>query len=158
MMRLLVTAAVLTMLAACSLGSTRGAQSAAVTGESQYCGTSSQDSQVHYFADVGAFSDWIEYRSISDFEPALAADGGAIVVEMGQRPTGGYNIKLDRSKTAIENGTLTLGLTWNAPRLDAAVSQALIASCVVIRPPQGEYSRIRAVDQLGNLRGQTSLR
>ncbi|MES1926940.1 protease complex subunit PrcB family protein [Salinisphaera sp. T31B1] len=158
MTRLLITTVLLTLIAGCSLNPFRGASGAQVIGESQYCGTASQDSAAHYFADASSFGDWIDYRSISEFKPSMAVNGGVIVVEMGQRPTGGYNIKLDRKDTKIANDTLTLSMVWNAPRLDAAVSQALIASCVAIRPPKGNYSRVRVVDQLGNLRGQASVR
>jgi len=157
MMRLLGAACIVALLAACSLSPTRKGQDARIVDESQYCGTSSQNSEVHYFADRDTFDDWLKYRSIKTFDPALARNGGVIIVDMGQRPTGGYNLKLNRDKSTIKNGTLTLNMTWNAPRLDAAVSQALIAQCVAIKPPTGEYNRVEVVDQLGNPRGQASL-
>ncbi|GAB3682786.1 protease complex subunit PrcB family protein [Salinisphaera aquimarina] len=158
MLRLATIFIVLGLLAACSINPFRGSSGARVVGESQYCGTSSQDSDAHYFADSSVFEDWLDYRSISEFKPSMAVNGGIIIVEMGQRPTGGYSIKLDRSKTKVQGNTLTLSMEWKAPRLDAAVSQALIASCVAIRPPAGNYSRIRVVDQLGNVRGEAAVR
>ena len=156
MYRLLLLSLLLPILAACALGPGRGGAKARVVGESQYCGTASQDSNVLYFPDAATFGDWIDYRGINEFEPDMAKRNGVVVVEMGQRPTGGYNIRLDNDKTAIEGNTLTLGMAWNAPRLDAAVSQALIASCVAIRPPQGSYKTVRVVDQLGKSRGQVT--
>lgn len=157
MYRLLLLSLLLPILAACAAGPGRGVQ-AQVVGESQYCGTASQDSSVRYFPDADAFGNWIDYRNTHDFNAGMAQGNGVVVVEMGQRPTGGYNIRLDNNETTIEDNTLTLGMTWNAPRLDAAVSQALIASCVAIRPPQGEYDTIRVVDQLGDLRGQARVK
>lgn len=159
MFRVFLLGTVMCLLAACSLNPMRGGgQNVKIVGESDYCGTSSQDSNALYFADADAFGDWIAYRSITEFKPSMARDNGVLVVEMGQRPTGGYNIKVDRGKTHIDNGTLTLGMEWNAPRLDAAVSQALIASCVAIEPPKGEYQRVQVVDQLGNVRGTARIR
>jgi len=158
MTRLLTTTVLLLLIAGCSINPFRGASGAQVIGESEYCGTSSQDSAAQYFADASSFGDWIDYRSVSEFKPSMAVNGGVIIVEMGQRPTGGYNIKRDRKQTKVVGDTLTLSMVWNAPRLDAAVSQALIASCVAIRPPKGNYSHIRVVDQLGNVRGETVVR
>ena len=155
MYRLLFSGLTLLALAACAMGPSRGGPEAKVIGESQYCGTASQDSAISYFANGSVFGDWADYRGINEFDADMARNNGVVVVEMGQRPTGGYNIKLDKNKTALENSTLTIGMEWNAPRLDAAVSQALIASCVAIRPPNGDYDSVRVVDQLGNLRGET---
>lgn len=157
MTRLLMTTGLLLLITGCSINPFRGASGAQMIGESEYCGTSSQDSAAHYFANASSFGDWIEYRSINEFKPSMAVNGGVVIVEMGQRPTGGYNIKLDRKQTKVVGDTLTLSMKWNAPRLDAAVGQALIASCVAIRPPKGDYRQIQVVDQLGNVRGQASL-
>ena len=158
MTRSLMSGLLLLVLAGCALGPGRGGTRVDVIGESQYCGTTSQDSDALYFADANAFGNWIDYRSINEFNPGMASPNGVIVVEMGQRPTGGYSVKLDKSRTAIKDDTLTIGMEWNAPRLDAAVSQALIASCVALRPPKGDYSEIRVVDQIDNLRGEASVR
>ena len=157
MTRSLFSGLLVLVLAGCALGPGRGGPSAKVIGESQYCGTTSQDSNALYFGNPTEFGNWIDYRSISEFSPSMVAPNGVIVVEMGQRPTGGYSVTLDKNKTAIENDTLTIGMDWKAPRLDAAVSQALIASCVAIRPPAGEYDKVRVVDQLGNLRGEANI-
>lgn len=157
MMRLAVMVVATGMLAACSLNPLHSGDQAEVIDKGTYCGTTSQDSAAHYFATPQALGDWLDYRSITEIKPAIAADGGVIIVEMGQRPTGGYKIELDDSKTKIENDTLTLGMVWSAPRLDAAVSQALIAPCVAIKPPAGQYDRVRIVDQLGNPRGEAKI-
>ncbi|WP_185015663.1 protease complex subunit PrcB family protein [Salinisphaera orenii] len=157
MTRMLLCGVALTLLAACSLNPFQRGDSLRVLEESRYCGTPSQDSDAVFFGDSARFGDWIAYRSIEEFDADLAADRGVLVVEMGQRPTGGYGIDLDRDKTAIEDDTLTIGMTWSAPRLDAAVSQALVAPCVVLRLPQGDYTDVRVVDQLGDVRGTATI-
>lgn len=127
-----------------------------VIGRNTYCGTPSQASAVHYFASPNAFQNWIDYRDISGFNPNMARNG-VLIVEMGERPTGGYRIDLDGKETGINNHVLTVGMDWHAPRLDAAVSQALISECVALHLPQGNYNKVKVVDQLGNTRGTADL-
>lgn len=157
MKRLIPLLAILALLGGCAtlhLGNPHGL---AVVGKTEYCGTPSQASDVHYFADPDAFGDWIAYRDISGLKPSMARHGGVIVVEMGERPTGGYKIILNRDKSGIRNGTLKIAMDWSAPRLDAAVSQALISECVALHPPKGDYHQVQVVDQLGNPRGSTQV-
>ncbi|MES1956032.1 protease complex subunit PrcB family protein [Salinisphaera hydrothermalis] len=144
-------------LSACSvLHLGQSASGVSVVGKNEYCGTPSQQSEVHYFATPDAFQNWIDYRNISGFNPKMARNG-VLIVEMGQRPTGGYDVELDGKKTGLKNGVLTVGMDWHAPRLDAAVSQAMITECVALHLPQGQYNKVRVVDQLGNLRGRVNL-
>lgn len=155
MTRFLVAAALAVTLAGCStlhLGG--GPPGLKIVGHSEYCGTASQASEVHYFATPDDYQNWIDYRNVKGLNANGAEKRGVVVVEMGQRPTGGYKLKLNRKKTKIKGDTLNLVMDWHAPRLDAAVSQAMITQCVAIRPPVGNYSKIRVVDQIGNSRGE----
>lgn len=127
-----------------------------VIGDSTYCGTSSQNSEVHYFADPNAFQNWIDYRNITDFNRKMARHG-VLIVEMGQRPTGGYNIQLNGEKTGVHGDTLRIAMDWHAPRLDAAVSQALTSECVALSLPPGDYDEANVVDQIGNSRGKVKV-
>lgn len=155
MTRYLVAAAMVALLAGCStlhLGG-GGPPGLKIVGNSTYCGTASQASEVHYFATPDAYQNWIDYRNVNGLDAEGAKKRGVVVVEMGQRPTGGYKLKLNRGKTKIQDNTLTLAMDWHAPRLDAAVSQAMITQCLAIRPPRGSYNEIRVVDQIDNSRG-----
>lgn len=151
-MQWIVAASGLALLAGCSVIPFNSGM-VNVVDSSVYCGTTSQQSAVHYFATQAAFAKWIDYRGIQAFDAGAAAEGGAIVVEMGQRMTGGYEMELMPGVTHIENNTLYLGMAWTAPPHYAAISQALTAPCVVIEPPEGDYDKIVVVDQLGNVRG-----
>lgn len=149
-------AACAALLAGCSvLSFNPGA--ANVLARGVYCGTTSQQSAVHYFATQAALARWIDYRGIRAFDADVLADGGAIVVEMGQRLTGGYDMELMPEVTHIEDNTLYLGVAWTAPPHYAAISQALTAPCMVVEPPDGQYSRVVVVDQLGNTRGTAEI-
>lgn len=122
-----------------------------------YCGTTSQQSAVHYFATKAELARWIDYRGIRAFDADAAAAGGVIVVEMGQRMTGGYEMTLMPDVTHIEGNTLYLGVKWTAPPHYAAISQALTAPCMVIEPPKGQYNQVVVIDQLGNKRGKAEI-
>lgn len=122
------------------------------------CGTTSQQSAVHYFATQADFERWIDYRGIHAFGAGAAADDGVIVVEMGQRMTGGYKMNLLPDVTHIDNDTLYLGVAWTAPPHYAAISQAMTAPCIVVAPPKGTYSKVVVIDQLGNTRGTATMR
>lgn len=124
-----------------------------VVDSAAYCGTTSQQAAVHYFATESALARWIDYRGIDEFGAGGAANGGAIVVEMGQRMTGGYKMKMLPDSTKVDNDTLYLGIAWEAPPEYAAISQAMTSPCVVIAPPAGDYDRVVVVDQLDNVRG-----
>jgi hypothetical protein len=159
MKRLLVLSLGLPWLAACSLNPMHAnADQARVLAKSDYCGTSSQTAAVHYFGDGESFGNWASQRGITEFDGQGIPASGVAVVEMGQRPTGGYNIRLDEENTGADGDTFTLRVRWEAPRLDAAVSQALIAPCLLIQPPPGDYRRIQLVDQLGNTRATARVR
>lgn len=143
-------------LAGCSfIGFTPGG--ANVIDSAVYCGTTSQMSAVHYFATESQLASWIAYRGIRGFDADAAANGGVIVVEMGQRMTGGYGMDVLPDATHIEDNTLYLGIAWTAPPEYAAISQAMTSPCMVIEPPPGDYDRVVVVDQLDNKRGTAEI-
>lgn len=153
MMRPVLSLFAVAALAGCSLlhlGSS--AHGVSVVGKTEYCGTPSQASEVHYFSDPDAFGNWINYRDVNGFNAGMAKNG-ILVVGMGQRPTGGYHLRLEGKHTGIKNGVLNITFDWHAPRLDAAVSQALTSECLAVKLPKGSYKTVKVRDQLGNVRG-----
>ena len=123
-----------------------------IVGKQKYCGSASQASEVHYFATQASFDNWVDFRDLSNWHETVRKPG-LMIVEMGQRPTGGYKLKLDNKTTRIEDDVLIVGFEWGAPRLDAAVSQAMTTQCVAVALPKGQYSTVDVQDQLGNSRG-----
>ncbi|WP_158583495.1 protease complex subunit PrcB family protein [Salinisphaera sp. Q1T1-3] len=151
--RVFLAVAFMAMLSGCATfglgGNSAGVK---VVGKQTYCGTPSQASDVHYFATDEAFQNWVSYRDIGSWHENVPPRG-LVVVEMGQRPTGGYALELDDKKTRVNDGTLQIAMDWHAPRLDAAVSQAMTTQCVALALPAGDYDNVTIVDQLGNSRG-----
>src|SRR5699024_6128049 len=87
-MRWSIIAFMTVLLAACSLNPLRWGDHGVVA-RGVYCGTTSQASEAHYFATRDALAEWIDHRDILAFDAGVMTDRGAIVIEMGQRPTGG---------------------------------------------------------------------
>ena len=141
------------MLTACStLGFGGNKAGVRIVGKQTYCGSASQASEVHYFSTQAGFDNWVNFRDLGNWHESVKAPG-LMIVEMGQRPTGGYKLTLDNEQTRIEDGVLSIGFDWAAPRLDAAVSQAMTTQCVAVALPKGNYTRVHVKDQLGNSRG-----
>ena len=157
LVRSIVGACAVLSLSACSvLGVGANTAGVKIVGKQQYCGTPSQSSEIHYFASQAAFDNWVQYRDVGDWQETVSSPG-LVVVEMGQRPTGGYKLHLDPNQTGLEDDVLKIGFDWRAPRLDAAVSQALTSQCVAVALPTGTYKKVEVLDQLGNKRGSFSV-
>lgn len=123
-----------------------------IVGKQKYCGSASQSSEVHYFASQAGFDNWVDFRDLGNWHETVRTPG-LMIVEMGQRPTGGYKLTLDNKQTQLKDNVLTVGFNWNAPRLDAAVSQAMTTQCVAVALPKSNYKQVKVLDQLGNARG-----
>ncbi len=147
-------ACVLTACATFGLGGNKAG--VRIVGKQKYCGSASQASEVHYFASQAGFDNWVNFRDLGNWHETVRKPG-LLVVEMGQRPTGGYKLVLDNEQTKIKGNVLTVGFDWQAPRLDAAVSQAMTSQCVAIALPDRAYDKVQVLDQLGNPRGSFSI-
>ncbi|HDP88491.1 MAG TPA: protease complex subunit PrcB family protein [Thioalkalivibrio sp.] len=82
-----------------------------------------------------------------DFEQA-----GVLLLEMGQRPTGGYAVALAEPVIAVDDGIATVTVNWQEPAPGAIATQALTSPCLLLEIPRGDYTSIRVVDQDGRLR------
>lgn len=81
-------------------------------------------------------------------------DNVAVLIEMGQRPTGGYGLELREPHAVLANGTVTVPINWREPAEDAVVTQALTSPCLLLTLPRREFETIKAVDQHGHTRAR----
>ena len=95
---------------------------------------------------TGLGSTQIGFPKIEPPEVDFARDY-VVLIDMGQRPTGGYALKLAQPSVAVEEGTATVRVDWIEPPPGAFVTQALTSPCLVLAVPRGDYSRLRVVDQ-----------
>jgi len=79
---------------------------------------------------------------------------GILIVAMGQKPTGGYGLELNREFAVISEDTAILRVSWIEPPEGAILPQIITSPCLVIILPKGPYSQIHLIDQNAHLRLQ----
>jgi len=79
---------------------------------------------------------------------------GILIVAMGQKPTGGYGLELNREFAAISDDTAVLRVSWIDPPKGAILPQIITSPCLAIILPKGPYSQIQLLDQDAHLRLQ----
>jgi hypothetical protein len=79
---------------------------------------------------------------------------GILIVAMGQKPTGGYGLEMNREFAVISNDTAVLRVSWIDPPKGAILPQIITSPCLAIILPRGPYSQIHLLDQDAHLRLQ----
>ena len=79
---------------------------------------------------------------------------GILMVTMGQKPTGGYGLKLNREFAVISDDTVVLRVSWIEPPKGAVLPQIITSPCLAVILPKGPYSQIHLLDQDAHLRLQ----
>ncbi len=82
----------------------------------------------------------------------LDAQASYIVVEQGQRRTGGYSLELRPQAMVDEEGLLTLNADWIEPAPDRMQIQILTSLCVLVQLPAQPYNSVELKDGKGNTR------
>lgn len=82
---------------------------------------------------------------------------GILVVAMGQKPTGGYGLALNREVAVISDDAAVLRVSWIEPPKDAILPQVITSPCLAVILPKGSYNRIRLLDQNEDLRLQVDI-
>lgn len=115
------------------------------------CNSGAADSAAYLFADAAGVQAWQAQRALSLAAPEVLADTPYALIEMGQRPTGGYGLAVSRA-AVLRGELLILSATFVSPGPDGYVSQALTSPCVLVRLPPGRYSSVEVQDQAGAVR------
>jgi hypothetical protein len=79
---------------------------------------------------------------------------GILIVSMGQKPTGGYRLELNRDFAVISDDTAVLSVSWIDPPKGSILPQIITSPCLAIIIPKGPYSKIHLLDQDAHLRLQ----
>ncbi len=79
---------------------------------------------------------------------------GILIVSMGQKPTGGYRLELNRDFAVISDDTAVLSVSWIDPPKGSILTQIITSPCLAIIIPKGPYSKIHLLDQDAHLRLQ----
>lgn len=85
------------------------------------------------------------------------ANEQVLQINMGQKTTGGYSLKLIEGESSIQHGWVQIHLQWNKPAAGMMVTMALTSPCVMLALPRYDYQGIRVFDQAGQLRLEKAL-
>jgi len=113
------------------------------------CGTANSQPRVQLFAGPGSARAWAATRTVA--LPEVLAETPHVVVELGQRASGGYGLAISRS-AVLRGGLLILRGTFISPAPGRVVTQALTSPCVLVQLPPGRYSAIEVQDPAGAVR------
>jgi hypothetical protein len=82
----------------------------------------------------------------------------ALLVEMGQKPTSGYQLELIDDGLYISQNHGYLTLKWVVPSKDSLLAQVISSPCLLLKLKRGDYKIIRVLDDAGVVRVSTSQR
>lgn len=124
-----------------------GYLSVATLASSQQCNTQQPTPKLSYFANAEQMPASLH----SLFSNAHEGEKGVLVlVEGGQRPTGGYAFDVLRLAT-LKDDTLTITGEWQQPPAGSMVTMATTAPCVLLEVSTGAFTRIELHDADGQL-------
>lgn len=124
-------------------------------GRAPQCGTESEKAVATVFTDANELRQWQDQRGIKLIDGDAVPAGPYAVVEMGQRPTGGYGLAISR-KAGIRRDLVVLKGTFISPEPGSNVAQAITSPCVLVGLPAGFNRGVVVFDQAGNIQA-TSL-
>jgi len=80
----------------------------------------------------------------------------ALLVEMGQQPTLGYQIALSKTYNLhITQGQARLTLDWIRPPADAMVAQMISSPCLLLKLERGAYSSVQILGRQNAIKAET---
>ncbi len=119
------------------------------------CGTQSEKSSASVFADAAELRQWQDQRGIKLIDSDAVPAGPYAVIEMGQRPTGGYGIAISR-KAGIRRDLVVLKGTFISPAAESGAAQVITSPCVLVGLPAGFNRGVVVLNQAGEIQA-TSL-
>lgn len=116
-----------------------------------YCNAPGEASTMTLLADSAAVKAWEATRSVSLSGEGTLPAGPYVVVDLGQRNSGGFGIAVSR-QAGFKNDILVLRATVFEPSAGGVSTQAITSPCSLVRLPQMSFASLRLIDQNGKLR------
>lgn len=82
---------------------------------------------------------------------------GALWIQMGIRPSGGYGLELRDPVALVRHGVATVAVGWRVPDPDRFVIQVLTSPCLLLKLPRQGIEKVHIQDQHGNLRARVNV-
>ncbi len=79
---------------------------------------------------------------------------GLVWIRMGQKPTGGFGLRLASSEALAEHGAAIVKVQWLEPRKGDYVTQMITSPCMLLKLPRSGFKEIAVVDQSGRSRAR----
>jgi len=123
------------------------------------CNSATVDSTIRLIGDADALAAFEAQRGIHLVGTAPLTAGPYVLIELGQRATGGYAIALSHRATEQKNH-LQLAATFFAPKPGQVVESSSTSPCVLIALPKPHnsprYTSIALTDPAGQVRAEWS--
>jgi len=82
---------------------------------------------------------------------------GGLLINMGQKRTGGYGIKLLDAPVTVKDKLATVQVHWLEPTPGGIQIQVLTSPCVLIKLPLNDYVHIKVIDQTNALKTEVKI-
>jgi hypothetical protein len=109
------------------------------------------DNPVHFEAAYRRFSR-VSIETLVELPDVDFSRDGVLLVEMGQRGSGGYSVDLATERVSVQGHTARVTVHWTEPQPGAILPQVITSPCAFIVLARGDYRRIEVVDETGRLR------
>lgn len=80
---------------------------------------------------------------------------GVLVITMGQKPSGGYQLDYLSDSARLTGKTLELTAIWQQPEPDTFVTQMIISPCLLLKLPAVVFEKIKVFDPSGKIQIET---
>ncbi|NGY05357.1 protease complex subunit PrcB family protein [Solimonas terrae] len=124
-------------------------------GRAMNCAAPTADTSLQMFASADAVRDWQRGNGLELIGDQAMLPGMYVLVELGQRTTGGYGIVIG-PEAQVDDKRLGLLGTFFEPDVNAMASQVMNSPCVLIRLPAGNWQGVDLYDQSGKRRARTA--
>ena len=122
-----------------------------------HCGTEQRHAALSYVPTPEDWLGWQADRGLQIVSADKLPDGPLLLLEMGQRRTGGYFIEPKPDATIDRDRVMWLAGEWTRPGKDRMVTQMLTSPCVLLSIPPRDYRGFRIIDQNEELRSSLDL-
>ena len=108
--------------------------------------------------DTEALADWWQpiasrqypAKTLPQLLGAIDFEQSAVFsISMGQQPSSGYGIELNKNLTTVQEGSLSIPVNWQKPSPNIMVAQIITNPCIIITVPAGDYRTVTVRDQHG---------
>lgn len=120
------------------------------------CNAPDNISRVTLLKDLAAVRLWQASRGIQFGNDAALAAGFYALVDLGQRPSGGYGLAITRPAVLHEDGHLFLRATFVEPAAGTPASAEITSPCALVKLPAAAIQFVRVYDQSERLRADSA--